>query len=374
MKNLILVLLLGFLPFAVVNGNVPTDKENEVSFFVSSQEEEITELSFSASESKSVILKNTGNNTPLTIKVSIEVPEGTSSAFSLEKGTCFALEELSLAKDAPCNVNINFTPQANESEATLKIEVIMEIGLEGVPPLLTTLPKKLALKGDAQSTEIDPGKEQPLELPPLAEVFSIPEGESDEAKFFGGISVKVNNNAGDFKTNGGTLKKGSDITIKGIIEPDQNHVGQADIIVVAFHRPDPTNSSCDPMDEPDGSGYYMLTNGDDYSDNYCIWDVDVPGKIDTFSLNDSEGKPICNRLEDGTVRPRRSERKEPVVERWEGNLGTLSPFDTKELQSEMPITLYEDTPSYQGHVCFYFGYRLDGTLVFNGDPIQFSVE
>jgi hypothetical protein len=53
--------------------------------------------------------------------------------------------------------------------------------------------------------------------------------------------------------------------------------------------------------------------------------------------------------------------------------------------------LYKDKPAYTGHVCFYFGYRLHDsacaadeddcckqadkncTLIFNGEPIKFSV-
>jgi hypothetical protein len=168
--------------------------------------------------------------------------------------------------------------------------------------------------------------------------------------------------------------------------------------VVAFHRPDPNNLSCDATtNQP--TGYYMFVKGDSYNDNYCFWDVDVPAEAKdkyeekTLPYRDENDQLICNRLEEGSVRPRSSRSEEPHFwQRWNENLDTLSPlFYAAELQSTMPITLYKDTPSYQGHVCLYFSYWLrdlscqddnktccrqpekNCTLIFNGEPLQFSV-
>ena len=127
------------------------------------------------------------------------------------------------------------------------------------------------------------------------------------AKFYGGISV---NSDDTFEFTKNNVKPYDNITVNGVILPEADHVGKkADIAVIAFHRPDPNNLSCDPTNEPDGSGYYMFTRGNSYNDNYCIWDVDVPAKAEdkyekeTFPYLDENGQLICNRLEDGSVRP-----------------------------------------------------------------------
>jgi hypothetical protein len=218
------------------------------------------------------------------------------------------------------------------------------------------------------------------------------------AQFYGGISV---NSDDTFELTKNNVKPYDNITVNGVILPEADHVGKkADIAVIAFHRGEPSNLSCDPTNDPDGSGYYMFVKGESYNDNYCIWDVDVPAEAEdkyeeeTFPYLDGNGKLICNRLEEGSIRPRSSSRSEepPFWQRWNKNLDTLSPlFYAEELQSTMPITLYEDILSYQGHVCFYFGYWLrdlscqddneiccqqpdkNCTLIFNGEPLQFSV-
>jgi len=231
----------------------------------------------------------------------------------------------------------------------------------------------------------------------ISKVLSIGPIGNSTAQFYGGISVGSDDT---FELTKNNVKPYENITVKGVILPEADHVGKkADIAVVAFHRPEPSNLSCDPANEPDGSGYYMFTKGNSYNDNYCIWDVDVPAEAEdkyekeTFPYRDENGLLICNRLEEGSVRPRSSRSEEPPFwQRWNTNLGTLSPlFYAEELQSIMPITLYKDTPSYQGHVCFYFSYWLrdlscrdenktccqqpekNCTLIFNEEPIQFSV-
>ncbi len=209
-----------------------------------------------------------------------------------------------------------------------------------------------------------------------------------QAEFSGGISV----NGSAFDLNNNTVKQNTDrITIEGTITPEEAHIGKkADIVVVAHHQFDPDSESCVPTDEADGSGYYIFTGGDKYLDNYCIWDVNTP-EVDKpkygvkLPQHYGDGKSIC-RLRSAT------RRVETLRQRWQGNLKTLTPREfAKELQRENPITLYQDTPPYVGHVCLYFGYWLrdsscqdddktccqqddkDCTLIFNGDPIQFSV-
>ena len=266
---------------------------------------------------------------------------------------------------------------------------------------------KRGLVKDAPSGQIlykftvEARKDESLEkYPQISQVFSIDEnGEprSTTAQFYGGISV---NSDDTFEFTKNNVKPYDNITVNGVILPEADHVGKkADIAVIAFHRPDPNNLSCDPTNEPDGSGYYMFTRGNNYNDNYCIWDVDVPAKAEdkyeaeTFPYLDENGQLICNRLEDGSVRPRSTRSEEPHFwQRWNKNLDALSPlFYAEELLPEMPITLYKDTLSYSGHVCLYFGYWLrdlscqddneiccqqpdkNCTLIFNEEPIQFSV-
>jgi hypothetical protein len=223
------------------------------------------------------------------------------------------------------------------------------------------------------------------ELRPINSVLSV-NGKvgslSDSTvQFSAGISI----NDGTFELTNNSVKQNTDrFTIKGTITPEAEQIGKpADIIVVAFHRPDPDNLSCDPTVEPDGSGYYMFTSGESYLDNYCIWDVDTPEadkhKYDGVKLPQryGDGKSIC--------RPRGTRSAEQALwQRWQGNLKTLTPlFFDMPLQAQTTLSLYEDTPPYIGHVCLYFGYWLSASscqnddsncrLIFNGDPIEFSV-
>ncbi len=256
----------------------------------------------------------------------------------------------------------------------------------------------------------DCGKEgcQP-ELPQINSVWSVDEKDGSLSDSTVQFSAGISLNDGTFELTNNSVKQNTDrFTIKGTITPEAEQIGkQADIIVVAFHRPDPDNLSCDPRVEPDGSGYYMFTRGgDNYLDNYCIWEVNVPTDFKdqdqykgTKKLPQRDGDElvICRRFEEGQKgkngqgkngeeRPRKGTRsvKDALWKRWQGNFKTLTPlFFGLPLQAQTTLSLYEDTPPYIGHVCLYFGYWLSELscqdddsncrLIFNGDPIEFSV-
>ncbi|HIE01262.1 MAG TPA: hypothetical protein EYP59_13400, partial [Thiotrichaceae bacterium] len=198
---------------------------------------------------------------------------------------------------------------AEPDTGSSKDEVSTNVGKDGEPD--TGSSKDEATSGVGKDGEPDTGcgKDgcQP-ELPQINSVWSV-DGKNGSlsdsgVKFFGGISL----NDGTFELTNNSVKQNTDrFTIKGTISPEADHIGKpADIVVVAFHRPDPDNLSCDPTVEPDGSGYYMFTRGgDNYLDNYCIWDVDVPTdfkdqyKGTKLPQQDDDRLVICRRFEEG---------------------------------------------------------------------------
>ena len=218
--------------------------------------------------------------------------------------------------------------------------------------------------------------------PKLTSIFSIPEdkgGEEPEAQFFGGISV----NGGDFTlaaTNvtqlkadeSGSVTQGDTITVEGVIIPDSTHVGQtADIIVVGLYSL--TDDSCNPSQ----GDYYMLTKPGrgDLNNNYCAW-IAPDSDYCHHSVPDQPSYYY-----EGERRTPRSPSSSEYFSRWDGQLDKLDPlYSSVSLSEQLMLTvekgmvLYQDKPRYTGHVCINFGYRLqDGTLVFNGEPIKFSV-
>jgi hypothetical protein len=196
---------------------------------------------------------------------------------------------------------------------------------------------------------------------------------SSNAQFYGGISV----NDGTFTLNNNNVKRSEDIvTVSGRIIPEQAHVGRkADIIVLGLYSDQP-NEECNPQK----GNWYVNTKAENL---YCAWISD-----------DEATKKWCND-HNPTVR---SNTVTDYWQKWSGNLKQLLPLYTVTLSNTVMLTpeedkvLYKDAPPYTGHVCLNFGYRLhdvscradeqdccaqpdkDCTLVFNGQPLQFSVQ
>jgi len=222
--------------------------------------------------------------------------------------------------------------------------------------------------------------------PEITSVFSIDKTGLREstAKFQGGILVNgvfsTKPVVKQLKVEDGKVTQGETITVEGVIKPDSDHVGQkADIIVVALYSS--TDISCDPSQ----GNYYMFTNpgrtgiSEVLSNNYCAWIVLEGGE----EFGETPGDCHHNASYQDDAYYTRSPDKDAYLTKWDDNkLGSLQPlYSSVLLPEELKLTveegmvLYQDKPRYTGHVCINFGYRLeDGTLVFNGDPIQFSVE
>ncbi len=208
------------------------------------------------------------------------------------------------------------------------------------------------------------------------------------AKFYGGISVNNDNTSsvegGAFALAATNVKQlkvdesgnvtGDTITVEGVIIPDSAHIGQtADIIVVGLYTM--TNDSCN----PNQGDYYMLKEPGrgNLNNNYCAW-IAPDSDYCHHSMSDQPSYYY-----EWKGRTPRSPSQDEYFSRWGGQLHKLEPLYSSVLLSEEPLmltveegmVLYQDKPRYTGHVCINFGYRLqDGTLVFNGNPIQFSVE
>ncbi|RKZ36354.1 MAG: hypothetical protein DRQ49_18085 [Gammaproteobacteria bacterium] len=216
--------------------------------------------------------------------------------------------------------------------------------------------------------------------PKLTSIFSIPENQSGTAQFFGGISVNggaftlAATNVKQLKADeSGSVIQGDTITVEGVIIPDSTHVGQtADIIVVGLYSL--TDDSCN----PNQGDYYMLKEPGkgNLNNNYCAW---IAPDSDYCHHSMPDQPPYYY---EGERRTPRSPSSSDYFSRWSGQLDKLDPLYSSVSLSEEPLmltvekgmVLYQDKPRYTGHVCINFGYRLkDGTLVFNGEPIQFSV-
>ncbi len=213
----------------------------------------------------------------------------------------------------------------------------------------------------------------PSPYPELTQVFSIPEDQSGTAKLFGGISVNGASfelAATDVKqlkvdASGAVTQKGDLITVEGVIIPNSEHVDKpADIIVVALYSS--TDISCDPSK----GDYYMLTKPGrgDLNNNYCAWIYEEGEKPDYCHHE------VPNQSDAYYTR---SSGQSAYLSKWNGQLDSLLPLARlDQLSSEEKMMLYQDRPRYTGHVCINFGYRLQDepkTLIFNGDPIKFSV-
>ncbi len=153
------------------------------------------------------------------------------------------------------------------------------------------------------------------------------------------------------------LSNGNSVEIKGMVVPDSKHKNRsADIIVVGLYttESDKLQADCDPAN----GHFYMNTAG--FTNKYCNWIVN--------------GRPDeCN---DRNLRDRPTTVND-FWTRWNGHMDSLKPMYTGVTLDETGVNqvLYEDTiGNYQGQVCLYFGYRLEGTLVFNSDPIVFSAQ
>jgi len=214
-----------------------------------------------------------------------------------------------------------------------------------------------------------------LEQPELKPIFSLSDKtgplSNSKAQFYGGISV----NDGVFELSNSHVKRSKDtVTISGHIVPEKAHVGhKADIIIVGLYSTQP-NDECDPQK----GDWYVNTKAENL---YCTW------------IPDDEAR-WCNDY-NPTVR---SSTTTDYWQRWDGNLKQLPSIykvtlsDTVLLTPKEGKVLYKDIPPYAGHVCVNFGYRLhdascgadeqncctqpdkDCTLVFNGQPIQYSVQ
>lgn len=168
-------------------------------------------------------------------------------------------------------------------------------------------------------------------------------------QFYGRINGKSDNAS--------VLSNGDSVKIEGLIVPDSKHKNQsADIIVVGLYtESDKLQADCDPVN----GHFYMNTAG--FKNKYCNWIVN--------------GRPDdeCN---DRNLRDRPTTVND-FWTKWNQHMDSLKPMYTGVELNETGITqeLYADTiGSYQGQVCLYFGYRLEGTLVFNSDPIIFTAQ
>jgi len=171
-----------------------------------------------------------------------------------------------------------------------------------------------------------------------------------------------------------TVRLGDSVIVQGTIKPDTQHIGKrADIVVMGLYTPDPADNSCDPQN----GDYYMNAGGEN---TYCTWIKD----------GEESGK-WCN--------PNATRKNTKAYQgRWNGSLKNLAPLYTLTLSEEVELTakqgrvLYKDNPTYTGHVCINFGYRVhddscapeDETccaqsdkncaLIFNSETVNLSVE
>jgi hypothetical protein len=156
------------------------------------------------------------------------------------------------------------------------------------------------------------------------------------------------------------------VTVSGRITPDASHVGQsADIIAVGAVQEvsrDALITAPGDCDLQKGTWvWYMNSQRDNL---YCNWS-ELPGQ-----------ERYCHTPKSATA--------QSYWHVWKGNLYELQALDTVTLEKNTPINLtvdgrgplYKDTIDYRNkHVCINFGYRLkDGTLVFNGDTINFRTD
>ena len=177
---------------------------------------------------------------------------------------------------------------------------------------------------------------------------SIPTG----AKF----AIGVSNDA---------VAKGQPITVRGNIQSDAKHNGTAELIVVALYKKSGTDCSAPKAGSEASEGYYVLG-----SKGYCRY-IGESGKV-----NEGKQQSECY----STPRSKPVESWGADWQQWDGKLESLQ--SVKEIQlpitSDSIETLYDDlSVGYTGHVCLTFGYRLkggDGSVFFNGDPIQFTVK
>ncbi|MEQ1636807.1 MAG: DUF1566 domain-containing protein [Methylococcales bacterium] len=187
------------------------------------------------------------------------------------------------------------------------------------------------------------------------------------AKFNGGVAL---NSSGYQRSLTVLAKQGDTLTVSGTITPDAKHAGQsADIIVVGAVQgisPNEAITTPDVCDLQNGTWvWYMNIQRDN---RYCNWS-ELPGQ--ERYCNTPKSTPMQNYWE-------------TYWQTWKGNLYELQALDKVTLQKDTPIeltvggrgSLYKDIIDYRNvHVCINFGYRLkDGTIVFNGDTINFRTD
>jgi len=270
----------------------------------------------------------------------------------------------SLEVGGECTITVTFTPQAEGSRnATLVISDRNSV----------------ALKGEGTAGDAPP----PLitDYPQITPVFSLDNNgqlsDDSTAQFYGGISVNnasfalTATNVKQLKVEDGKVTQGDIITVKGVIIPDPAHVDKkADIIVVALYSV--TDNDCNPSQ----GDYYMLTKPErgNLNNNYCAWIFSEGEKPDYCHHDAPAQDDYYYEIKKGHI-PRRSSND--YWNRWNGKLDGLLPLSSLEkLSSKEEMMLYQDKARYTGYVCINFGYRLQDEpkmLVFNGEPIKFSV-